>query len=75
MLGSQERTFTVINGWSSMCYMDADCKIIFPFKDQGAHDVVTPDDQPIPDDQADRLLREKLPQRIQLLKDMQKFSK
>ena len=75
MLGSRERTFLVMNGWSSMCYMDADCKIIFPVKDQGAHDVVTPDDQPISDDQADRLLRQKLPQRIQLLKDMQKFSK
>jgi hypothetical protein len=64
-----------MNGWSEMCYMDADCKIIFPFKDQGTHKVARPDDQPIPDDQADRLLRQKLPQRIQLLREMQRFCK
>jgi uncharacterized protein len=75
LLGGPARSFTVMNGWSSMCYMDADCKIIFPFSGQGAQDVVTPDDRPIPDDQADRLLRQKLPQRIQLLRDMQKFCK
>lgn len=32
LLGPDKRTFTVVADWNSLCYIDADCKVLLPLK-------------------------------------------
>jgi membrane-anchored protein YejM (alkaline phosphatase superfamily) len=50
LLARQRRQYTVVNGWSDMCYIDNEYKAVFSFKGlPGSKPITTRDDQPLED--------------------------
>lgn len=74
LFGTQHRSFTVIADWSSLCYLDADCKVTLPLKSLSfsSNKITTLKDEPV--DDTDRIFSEKKNNLMQVMKDSSVFT-
>ena len=73
LLGQQERQFNVVADWNSLCYIDADCKIVLPVKGGSfsSNKITTKDDVLV--ENPDSILAQKRDKLLGVLKDSAHF--
>ena len=75
LLGPLRRSSVCVYGWDSMAYVDEECKIVQRYRGprfQAAR-VTTRDDRPVPPEEAEAVLRRRLPALLAVLKETKRF--
>lgn len=75
VFGKKERSYTYFSDWNRIGYMDNDVKIVLPVKAGGvlSGKFTTADDKPLPAAQFQKVMAQKQPALIQMMRDMGAF--